>query len=477
MTKLDLIMENLSRSMEKEGDELHLKEKSLKLSVTEGGAFSVMDGFGLRYITPYAVALGMSNFLIGVLSSLPTVFGSLSQLKSAKMLENHSRKKIVLWSVILQTLSWIPIIFIGYAYFFLGLSSIAASVLLLIFYTMLITFGTFAAPAWSSWMRDLISRNTDTYFARRNRIVGGVAFLSMLTAGYLLSYFKDSGFLGFAVIFGIALIGRSFSAYLFTKNYEPKMKKSEGYYFSFLEFTEKMWHNNFGHFVIFSSLISFAVAIASPFFSVYMLEDLGFDYLSYTIIIIIPVAVTLLTLPFWGRFGDKYGNIQILRVCGSFIFLVPFFWLLTPFLADSPKTLLTYLILTEAFSGVIWAGFNLATATFVFHAVSRERLHLCVAYNGILNAIGAFLGALLGGILASKDFGILGMKGLLFVFLISMILRFVFFFVFIGKVKEVRPVESFKMINFRKILANISFTSVLEDIGVRRTGHAPLGGN
>lgn len=45
--------------------------RSLDLSIKDGVAFASTTGFGDNYINPFAVALGASNFQIGLLSSIP----------------------------------------------------------------------------------------------------------------------------------------------------------------------------------------------------------------------------------------------------------------------------------------------------------------------------------------------------------------------------------------------------------------------
>jgi len=89
--------------------EEELKEKTKKLSVKDGSAYSVMDGFGLRYITPYALSLGASNAQIGLLTSIPNLIGNFSQIFTSKVMEKYSRKKIILFGVVLQALMWIPL--------------------------------------------------------------------------------------------------------------------------------------------------------------------------------------------------------------------------------------------------------------------------------------------------------------------------------------------------------------------------------
>ena len=86
-------MEQKEKQISKIETEEQIKEKTKKLSIIEGSAYSVMDGAGLRNITPYALALGASNTQIGFLTSIPTLFGNLSQILTPKFMEKYSRLK------------------------------------------------------------------------------------------------------------------------------------------------------------------------------------------------------------------------------------------------------------------------------------------------------------------------------------------------------------------------------------------------
>src|SRR3989338_3828470 len=97
--------------------EEELKKKASELSVKEGSFYSIMDGFGLKYITPFALALGASNKQIGFLTSLPTMIGNFSKIFTPKYMENTSRKKIVVFGTLLQALMWLVLLVIGYFYF------------------------------------------------------------------------------------------------------------------------------------------------------------------------------------------------------------------------------------------------------------------------------------------------------------------------------------------------------------------------
>ena len=423
-----------------------LKANSRDTSIKEGSVYSVSDGFGLRYITPYALALGASNAHIGILNSLPSLLGTFSQLYSIKAMNKISRKKICFYSAVFQAIMWLPIILLGLMFFVFHIDSMTTPTLLVAVYTLLVIGGAFYGPAWNSWMKDLVSaKESGIYFGMRSRICGAAALFSMLVAGFVLDYFKELDiFFGFAILFLVAFIARSISAFLFTKKYEPEFKPEKEYYFDFWQFLKKMRSNNFGRFVIFVSLLNFAVAIASPFFAVYMLKDLQFSYVIYTIIVMTSSFSVLIFVPIWGKFADKYGNIKVLQLCGSVVFIVPIAWLAAPFLlSHHPGLLVPYLILIEFFSGFAWAGFNLSASNFIFDAVTRQRMALCVAYDNILNSLGAFIGAMIGGLISSFSFVFLGLSSLLFLFLLSGIMRIIIYFAMIPRIREVREVKKF----------------------------------
>src|SRR3989338_5960161 len=85
---------------------------SLDNSIRDGSAFSFMEVFGKAYIVPFAMALNASTTMIGALSSLPDLIGSLFQFFSTSVVEKiGSRKKVVLLFAFIQALLWIPLFF------------------------------------------------------------------------------------------------------------------------------------------------------------------------------------------------------------------------------------------------------------------------------------------------------------------------------------------------------------------------------
>ena len=434
--------------IEKDSNEKKLIEEAKEISIKEASAYSFMDGFGLRYITPYALAVGATNTQIGLLSSLPSLLGNLSQIHSLQIMKKWTRKKIVAIAVFLQAIMWLMLIAAGTFYFLFHANSNLSSYAIITIYTLLILFGAFGGPAWQSWMKDLVTENSGVYFGRRSRIATAIALVCMLIGGFLLDYFKQTHvFVGFIILFTIAFIGRAISGRLVLKQYEPDFKTDDSMYFSLKDFIKKMHQNNFGKFVIYYSLLVFSVNISSPFLGVYMLNNLKFSYSYYmAVALLAPTITTLLFVTFWGKFADKYGNLKVMKITGMLIPIMPFMWVLSIFLqGQSQIILLIFLFLTESLSGFLWAGMNLSAGNFIYDAVTRQRLAICATYFNIISSVGVLIGALLGGIISSYNFSFLGLNSLLFIFLIGGIMRVLVYIFMMPKIKEVREVEPFSV--------------------------------
>ncbi len=443
---------------EKVVSEEKLREQTKKVSIKEGIATSIMDGAGVKYIAPYALALGANNAQIGFLTSIPSLLGNFFQLFSTKAIEKTSRKKIIRIGVFLQALMWIPIILVGYLFFYKNISQQITSILVISFYTLLVIFGAFISPAWNSLIKDNVIRKCGEYFGKRNKILTTVVIAITLISGVILNYFKKINylFIGFAILFGVAFISRMVSYFLLKKYHEPELKLQKGYYFSLFDFVKGIPKSNFGKFSLFVALITFGASIASPFFAVYMLRDLQFDYVIWTLIIVSNAFSSVIFMPFWGKFADKYGNLKVISWTGALIPIIPLLWFSTMFTTSMGASfVIIQLMLVEFCSGFIWSGFNLSAINFVYDSVTREKLALCISYYNILNGIGVFIGATLGGIVSSININFLGIHPILFIFLLSALGRFIAYFTMIFRIKEVREVDNYKKGEFKKRIKKV----------------------
>ncbi len=443
-------------------------DRSLRHSVKDGVAYSVMTGAGEAYLTAFAVLLKATPGQIGLLAALPQLVASIAQLISAWW--GHKRQQrlpIVLVGARIQCLSWLPMMILPPLF-------PEHAVMWLLAAVMLYYFGAnLSVPQWSSLMGDLVhKRRRGRYFAYRTRLASITAYLAMIGAGGLLHLFDQSGYAlaGFITLFAIAMGARLVSIHHLKQMYDPPGHAAV------LEIPNwRLWQRHFvsspfARFSIFFALMQFATAIASPFFSVYLLRDLGLSYFEFTLSMGMVILAQFLTLNLWGRIADAFGNRLILIVCGSMIPLLPVMWMLS--------TELWYLMLMQALGGFAWAGFSLSAGNFIYDALpAHKRVTLMALHNTLAN-LGIFAGAMLGGFIAMQfdklitigDFSYELFSVFYLLFIISAVARGLVALVFLPRLKDARY---YKAVPVRELFYRVArFNTVwgvfFEVVGSRR---------
>jgi hypothetical protein len=61
--------------------------------------------------------------------------------------------------------------------------------------------------------------------------------------------------------------------------------------------------------MVFAAAINFTVNLATPFFAVYVLRGLGFNYVTYIVVNGCATRGNFLSLSFWGKLRHKCGKI------------------------------------------------------------------------------------------------------------------------------------------------------------------------
>jgi len=413
---------------------------SLKFSFLDGVFASGMTGLTSDYITPYALILKATSLHIGFLSAMPNLSSALVQLYSADIVDRFkSRKKVINLFVFLHLLMFIPIMLVPYIFS-------KPVIFLIIFITLLNSFNAIALPAWGSLISEYIpAKSRGKYFGWRNKILTIITVFFSFVSGFILHIFRDNVLRGFLIILILAFTFRFLSWYFLTKMYEPPYKLKEDAYFSFFDFIKRLKVSNFVKFVLFVALLHFCVNIASPFFSVFMIRDLKFNYIIYTILVTTVPIFNILTINRWGRLADRVGNLKILKITSLLIASLPFWWIIN----QNP----IFLILIQGLSGFAWAGFNLSTTNFIYDAVSPPKRTRCIAYFNVFVGLASCLGAFLGGYLVNINIlpPLFGYR-ILSLFFIASILRFLVAFFFPKKIREIRDVEK---INRKDLFFNI----------------------
>ena len=404
-------------------------KKSLRYSLYDGASFAVMDGVTASFITPFAVALNASVSMIAALTYVPQLFGAFIQLFAAKLVEIlKDRRKILVVSSFVHAVMWIPLLLIPYA-------TPNQKYLLVVYIALQTMLVQLMQPVGNSLIGDIVPKyERGRFFGLRNKVVGAMSFASALIAGLMLNYLSPKHpFLGFTILFLVAFVGRALSGVFKAMMINPEPDLAHESKFSIFDFVKRMEKTNYGHFVIYVAVFKFATSIASPFFAVYMLKDLGFTYLQFTAMIAAELAASFIAMGIWGRAIDSRGTKFVLYIGGMLAALVPLMWLFSHNFY--------YLILVEMFSGISWAAFNLSSSNFMFDAVQPENRVRCIAYYKFFESIAIFAGALFGGFLISVLPVWIFISSISFAFLISGILRLIASLILLPTLKEARLIE------------------------------------
>lgn len=443
-------------------------ERSLRHSVRDGISYSMMAGAGETYLSAYALFLKASTAQISLLTALPSLLGSLAQVLSAWLAGFVPRRKtLILSGVLLQALMWLPMIWLPYFFPQHAVSTVVICVA--IYYAA----GNLVIPAWNSLMGDLVpERKRGRFFARRTQLMSIMSFLSLAGAGLLLHFLELTGEtrLGFTIGFSLAACARLYSAYHLSRMHEPArvpvpmaLPKLSGLW-------QRLSTSDFARFTSVLGMMNFSVAIASPFFTVYMLRDLNFTYLQYSASTGMSVLAQFLTLNMWGRFGDIFGHRRMMVLTGSVIPILPALWLVSPEF--------WYILGVQTLGGLCWAGFSLSAGNFLYDVMPSDRRSTYAAIHNVLSNSAIFCGALIGGYLSTvipAEFTVFGHRmhwtsGLWGVILISALARASVALIFLRRIREVREVRPLSAggLMIRVIRFNALAELVIDLLGAQR---------
>jgi MFS family permease len=329
-----------------------------------------------------------------------------------------------------------------------------------------------ALPQWSSLIGDIVSpRKRGRFFGVRTQIMTGLTFVGLLAGGFALYVFseRDQTAYGFALLFTVAAIARLVSVYHLGQMHDPGGHVEP----LNLSLRPKTWQrirrSNAVRFSMFIAFIYFGTWISSPFFTVYLLRDLEFNYLEFTIAIGTAVLAQLLTMSQWGRISDVFGNRRVLEVSCVAIPIVPILWLIS--------TNFYYIVAIQLISGFVWAGFSLCAGNFVYDLIRPAQRATYLAVHNVLSNFGIFAGSLIGGLLGSMMPSVVALGGfdwtwaspLYGIFLLSALLRGLAIVVFLPKIQEVRNVRpiSARQVIFRAAHIHALAGLIFDMIGAR----------
>lgn len=397
-------------------------QKGMRISVLEG-CFATVHGTLTTgaFLTGFALLLGANDFQIALMMAIP-LLTQILQIFSVHVLERFGGRKWIsgifstigrsLWAL----LALIPI--------FPHLKHQAVHIFLIIF-TVISASMSFASAPWLSWMADLVPPNIrGRYFGRRNMILGMVTMITSIIAGQVLDHYKISHQLniGFLMVLLVAVVCGILAFIFLTRQPEPPYQRTPAY--NFINYVSLPFrHSNFKKLLIFYLFFTFALALASSYFPVYLLKTLHWSFSNLALLAIGASIMTLLTQPLWGRIVDKVGHKPVIKITVLGLLPLPVIYIIATPTHSWP------IWLDMFFTGIFWSGFNLVMFNMVFYSLPRQGRPAFLAIHAALTGVTNFIAMVLGGYIAQSlasitiNLGHFQLVNYHFLFLLTLLLR------------------------------------------------------
>lgn len=374
-------------------------DRGLKLVVRDGLASEMMTTLtGGAFLVSLALLMGASNFQIGLIAALPTL-ANLFQLVAIYLVHRFANRRAI--TVISLVASRLPLLVVASLPFVFPAEMGVYLMIGLLFVHQF--FGAIAGTSWTSWMKDLVPESIlGEYFSNRSRKIMIVALtLSVITAvglDYVEARHGKSLHVAYSVMFLVAGIVGVYGATLLARTPEPKIYPIRQNLFKL--FAQPMKERNFRNLLIFNSLWAFAVNLAAPFFTVYMLKMLGYP-LSYVIgFTILSQMSNIFFIRIWGRYSDKYSNKTVLRTAAPIYLVAILGWTFTTF-PDKHFLTIPLLVVIHIMSGVALAGINLALSNIGYKlAPGKQEAIVFLSTRALVTAFFSGIAPVIGGLAA-----------------------------------------------------------------------------
>src|SRR5688572_26386216 len=369
-----------------------------KRALVKDAAWASLVGalYGGVILVGFALELGATPFIIGLLASIPFL-AQLAQLPAIALVERlRQRRKI---SVIAVTVSRTVILSLALIPF---IRDPAAQLAALIMAQLAITLlGSIGGCSLNSWMHQLLQNEPlGDLFSRRLFWSTVLASLGALVAGQMVQNWPFGERLqAYSAAFALAGAAGYVSTHYLASVPEPQMS-SRGAPVPVLAMIRSPFRDaNFRKVIVFMGSWNLASNLAAPFITVYLLRQLAYPLGTVTTLWIASQVANALTMYLWGRLSDRLSNKAILAVALPAYFgclvALPFSALPVPHGLTLPIIYFIHFVMGAASGGI-----GLATGNLGLKLAPQGQGTAYLANVSLVGSLAGGLAAMTGGALA-----------------------------------------------------------------------------
>ncbi|BEQ13556.1 MFS transporter [Desulfoferula mesophila] len=371
--------------------------QGLRMVTWQGLALQAMLTLtGGTFLVALALRLGADNLQIGILAAIPPLT-QLAQIPWVYLVQKTRRRKAltILGAAVARA-----------CLFVLALAPVLLAPTLALYVIMAMLLiknlgSSLSNSAWNSWMRDLVpSDNLGSFYSKRHAYATLTAMVLSLGAAVFLDWWKGAEpahpEYGYSIIFLLGIGAGVLAIYFIGRIPEVPMPRRKIGLIALL--LEPFKDANFRNLIYFLGSWNFAVNLAAPFFTVYMLKRLGY---SMTYVIALGALSQLVSVFFyliWGKLSDRYSNKSVLAISGPLFIFCLLGWTFVTFPGEHEHALtMPLLILLHVAMGISASGTNLSTGNIAIKLAPRGRATGFLAATTLVNSLAASLAPLVGG--------------------------------------------------------------------------------
>ncbi len=268
----------------------------------------------------------------------------------------------------------------------------ASAVLLTIGYML----GSISWPIFMNWMANVVPEGIRATYVGRRRFI-----LTLVSAGYIFiaSRWLDAtdGLSRFVVLYLAGWIAGLVGYWILSRTAFPPMEVDERQGYG-REVLAPLRQRSFSIIAAFMATWALAMAIASPFYSIYMLNYLKLTYMHIAVYTNIALIAMLVGFRAIGTLAERFGCKPMMRILIVPAMAVPFIW------GVAGEGTWPYLIpIACVLSGFSLSGLEVAGSALLYRTVPKGRdnsMFFGLAIGG--TAIGTFVGAMAGGFIKGR---------------------------------------------------------------------------
>jgi MFS family permease len=376
--------------------------------------YGVLSGVSLTFTSVFALRLGASNLMLGLLTSLPALINILFQVPAARLIERHrDRRRILLLSGLFMRL---PVFLVALVPF-----SHAWRADAVVYITAL---GTIPAAignvAFTAMLADVVApRDRARVVSVRNALLAAVTMVTVLASGRALDILAFP--INYQVIFTLAFLTSLLSLYYLGRVAMPRAEPLSGGGASHDRPDLRQWlrtmlaQRDYVRFALGAFVYHWGLYLPLPLYTIYRVRELGISEGWIGALSTLESAITIVAYYVWGKIAARDGSRSVLLFGILGVSLYP--------LGTALSRSVTPLLLVVSISGIFAPAWALGLFNGLLEVVPAERRATYVAMFNTLMNVPAFIAPLLGTAVA----GIVGTRNALF---ISAAVRIIGFLVF-----------------------------------------------